>query len=207
MRLTIPWEVFLIVFICWRLEKKNDDENYKQRYLKLIKDGLSRIEETVQKLLWMSRIEEKNPQTVKVKESLKDIHGLIEYMMKESNITYSERVEDGLSVIIDPHDLEQVMINLMINAVQSMKNGGSLGIHAYRNNSNVILQVSDTGEGIDKKNMQNLFDPFYTTKQPGEGTGLGLWLTYEIVKNYNGNISVQSTKGEGTTFTVTFEKV
>lgn len=189
------------------LEQKDDNDDYRKRYLKLIKNGLSRIEETVQKLLWMSRIEGKSPQVVGVKKSLKDIYGLIEYKIKENNITYSERVEDGLSVVIDPHDLEQIMINLMINAVQSMKNGGLLGIHAYRNNSDVILQVSDTGEGIDQNNMQNLFDPFYTTKQPGEGTGLGLWLTYEIVNNYHGDISVQSTKGKGTTFTVTFKKV
>jgi signal transduction histidine kinase len=189
------------------LEQKDDNDDYRKRYLKLIKDGLSRIEETVQKLLWMSRIEGKNPRVVGIKQSLKDIYGLIEYKMKESNITYSERVEDGLSVVIDPHDLEQVMINLMINAVQSMKNGGLLGIHAYRNNSEVILKVSDTGEGIVEKNLQHLFDPFYTTKQPGEGTGLGLWLTYEIVNNYHGDISVQSTRGKGTTFTVTFKRV
>jgi signal transduction histidine kinase len=153
----------------------------------------------------MSRIEGKNPQVVEVKTSLEDIYGLIEYKMKETNITYTERVENGLSVVIDPHDLHQVMINLIINAVQSMKNGGVLGIQAYRNNSEVTLKVSDTGEGIDEKNLQKIFDPFYTTKQPGEGTGLGLWLTYEIVNNYHGEISVQSTRGKGTTFTVTFK--
>jgi two-component system NtrC family sensor kinase len=154
----------------------------------------------------MSRIEGKNPQVVEVKTSLEDIYGLIEYKMKEKNITYNERVEDGLSVVIDPHDLHQVMINLMINAVQSMKNGGLLGIQAYRNNSEVTLKVSDTGEGIDENNLQKIFDPFYTTKQTGEGTGLGLWLIYEIVNNYNGEISVQSTRGKGTTFTVTFKR-
>jgi signal transduction histidine kinase len=99
------------------------------------------------------------------------------------------------------------MINLMINAIQSMKQGGTLSVNAFRNNSKVILEVSDTGDGIEEENLDKIFDPFYTTKRPGEGTGLGLWLTYEIVKNYDGEISVHSKKGKGSTFTIKFNRV
>jgi signal transduction histidine kinase len=66
-----------------------------------------------------------------------------------------------------------------------------------------MLEVSDTGKGIDENELDKIFDPFYTTKHPGEGTGLGLWLTYEIVKYYNGDITVSSKKGHGTTFNIT----
>jgi signal transduction histidine kinase len=189
------------------LEQMGEDKNFRQKYLKLLKDGLIRIEDTVGKLLWMSRKKDKNIQTVEITQSLRDVYPFIEYRLVQNNITYNAQAEDGISVSIDPIDLQQVLINLMINAIQSMKDGGTLNINTFSQNSEVVLEISDTGEGIDKKNLHNIFDPFYTTKKPGEGTGLGLWLTYEIVKNYDGDIAVRSTKGEGTTFSITFKRV
>jgi signal transduction histidine kinase len=92
----------------------------------------------------------------------------------------------------------------MINAVQSMTEGGILTINAFCKGSKVILEVRDTGEGIEKKDISKIFDPFFTTKPPGEGTGLGLWLTYEIVNSYGGEITVTSRKNEGTIISVKF---
>jgi signal transduction histidine kinase len=66
--------------------------------------------------------------------------------------------------------------------------------------------MSDTGGGIDKEDIHKIFDPFYTTKMPGEGTGLGLWVTYEIVKSYDGEISIESKKGEGSKFILKFKQ-
>jgi signal transduction histidine kinase len=114
-------------------------------------------------------------------------------------------VEDDVFVYIDHYDLQQVLINLMNNAVQSMGNGGTLGVRAYRKGSKVMIEVSDSGAGIGEESINKIFDPFYTTKKPGEGTGLGLWLTYDIVSNYNGEISVKSKKGEGSTFSIKFD--
>jgi signal transduction histidine kinase len=188
------------------LEKMGDNKELREKYFSLIHDGLKRIEDTVSKLLWMSRKEGKNPTVVQIKPSLKEVYRFTEYRIKENDITYTSTVEDDVSVYIDPHDLHQVITNLMINAVQSMKDGGKLSVHAHRNDANVILEVSDTGEGIEEKELKNIFDPFYSTKQPGEGTGLGLWLTYEIVKNYGGEITVHSEKGKGSTFKVQFKQ-
>ena len=92
----------------------------------------------------------------------------------------------------------------MINAVQSMAEGGILTINAFCKESKVILEISDTGKGIEEKDISKIFDPFYTTKQPGEGTGLGLLLTYDIVNSYDGEITVTSKKNKGTTFSVKF---
>ncbi len=187
------------------LEKGGDKEDFRRRYLELIKEGLKRIETTVGKLLWMSRKGDREPKVVDIKQALKDIYGFIDYRLKNNNILYEESVKDGVSVFIDPHDLQQIMINLMINAEQSMEEGGGeLSVNVYKDDSRTFIEVSDTGEGIEEEELKKIFDPFYTTKHPGEGTGLGLWLTYEIVKNYNGDISVKSTKGEGSTFTVIF---
>jgi len=97
------------------------------------------------------------------------------------------------------------LMNLMINAVQSMKNGGVLSVNARNINSEVVLEMSDSGEGIDKEDIHKIFDPFYTTKMPGEGTGLGLWVTYEIVKSYDGEIAIESEKRKGSKFTLKFK--
>jgi signal transduction histidine kinase len=176
------------------LEERGEDKNFRQRYLS--------IENTVGKLLWMSSTGEKIPQDIEFKQALSDAFGLVEYKLKKSSISYKENIEAELAVWFDPYDLQQVLINLMINAVQSMPEGGILTINAFCKRSKVILEVSDTGEGIDKEDISKIFDPFYTTKQPGEGTGLGLWLTYEIVHSYGGVISVTSRKNEGTTFSI-----
>jgi two-component system NtrC family sensor kinase len=153
----------------------------------------------------MSSKGEKMPTDVDVNQALSDAFGLVEYKLKKSNISYKENVEAGLTVRLDPIDLQQALINLMINAVQSMKEGGIMTINAFSRESKVILEVSDTGEGIEDTDILKIFDPFYTTKAPGEGTGLGLWLTYDIVNSYGGEITVTSKKNKGTTFTVKFD--
>lgn len=187
------------------LEQMGESEELRQKYLKLMKDGLGRIENTVGQLLWRSRKNDKNPEIVGIRRSLEDAFAFIEYKIGSNNITYKENIEDNISVFIDYHDLQQILINLLNNAVQSMKNGGTLGVRAYRKGSNVMIEVSDSGSGIEEESIDKIFDPFYTTKKPGEGTGLGLWLTYDIVNNYNGDISVKSKKGEGATFSIKFD--
>jgi signal transduction histidine kinase len=187
------------------LEEKGEDGKFRQQYLDLLKDGLSSIENTVGKLLWMSSKGEKMPQDIEVKQAFSDAFGLIEYKLKKSSISYNVNIEAGLTVNLDPNDLQQALINLMINAVQSMTEGGILTINAFCKGSKVILEVSDTGGGIEENDISKIFDPFYTTKAPGEGTGLGLWLTYEIVHSYGGEISVTSRKKVGTTFSVKFD--
>jgi signal transduction histidine kinase len=188
------------------LEQKGEDRDFRDRYLRLIKDGLSRIETTVGKLLWMSKAKEKKPQSIKIKESLIDVSRFIDYKLKQSGIAFGEHVENGIAVLMDPHDLHMVMLNLLINAMQSIKNGGTVSVNAFNDDSKVVFEISDTGEGIEEKNLDKIFDPFYTTKQPGEGTGLGLWVVYEIVKHYDGEIQVHSRIGEGTTFTLRFNR-
>jgi signal transduction histidine kinase len=189
------------------LEEKGEDSDFRRRYLDLLKDGLSSIENTVGKLLWMSSKGEKKPQDVDVRQALSDAFGLVEYKLKKSNISYMENIEAGLAVRLDPIDLQQALINLMFNAVQSMKEGGIMTINAFSKGSKVILEVNDTGEGIEDTDILKIFDPFYTTKAPGEGTGLGLWLTYDIVNSYGGEITVTSKKNEGTTFSVKLKNI
>ncbi len=184
------------------LEQMGQEEGFRREYLGLIKEGLDRIESTVGKLLWMSRKGQREVEEVDIGQTLKDIYLFVQYRLRKRGIRYVEDVEEGLTVLIDRHDLQQVLLNLVINAVQSMDGGGELRVRARSDDPGVVIEITDTGEGIEEENLGRIFDPFFTTKPPGEGTGLGLWLTYEIVKNYNGEIEVRSKRGEGTTVTL-----
>jgi signal transduction histidine kinase len=186
------------------LRQKGDDPAFRERYLELVREGLDRIENTVSKLLWMSRKAEHAPVDVNVRNAVEGVYRFVEYKIRKNNITFVNSVPDGLRILIDLHDFQQMLLNIMINAIHAMQEGGRLSVRAGRKDSMISVEVSDTGEGIKQEHLGRIFDPFFTTKPTGEGTGLGLWLTYEIVRNYNGDISVQSEVGKGSTFTLQF---
>jgi len=99
--------------------------------------------------------------------------------------------------------LNQVFANLLINAAQAIESNGDIEISSDLVNNNIVVRIADSGQGINKENIQHLFDPFFTTKSVGQGTGLGLYVSYEIIQQHKGTIDVQSETGEGTTVTVT----
>ena len=98
--------------------------------------------------------------------------------------------------------LQQVFVNLFVNAAQAMPDGGEIKIEYVLNNKICKILVSDTGSGMSETTQKQLFDPFYTTKPVGEGTGLGLSISYSIIESHKGSIEVESTEGEGTTFII-----
>ena len=103
--------------------------------------------------------------------------------------------------------INQVLVNLFVNAAQAMEEGGKLTVRSYcddqSNGSHVIVKVKDTGSGIEKGDLEKLFDPFYTTKPTGKGTGLGLYISFSIIDSMGGKIEVDSEVNVGTTFTLT----
>ena len=112
-------------------------------------------------------------------------------------------------VVLDPSQVERVFLNLIINAADAMDGNGTLTLTTRHNQENktIEIKVQDTGHGISNENMEKIFDPFFTTKETGHGVGLGLAISYGIVKEHNGTISVESELGKGTTFTVSFPLV
>ncbi|MGD8897311.1 MAG: ATP-binding protein, partial [Acidobacteriota bacterium] len=119
------------------------------------------------------------------------------------------RVEANLDVAPDlprvtgnPRNLEQVFLNLFLNAMEAMPDGGTLKITATRADGFVRVVVQDTGSGIAPEHLDKIFEPFFTTKEAGEGTGLGLSVSYSIVEKHGGRLEVESQLGRGTTFTV-----
>jgi len=101
-----------------------------------------------------------------------------------------------------PQQLNQVFMNLFVNAAQATEEKGGLRIKTAHKNGRVEITISDTGSGIPKENITKLFDPFFTTKEVGKGTGLGLNVAYNIIEKHNGTIGVKSKVGKGTTFTI-----
>jgi signal transduction histidine kinase len=102
--------------------------------------------------------------------------------------------------------LEEIFVNIMVNAIHAMKDAGTLTITAKPDGKekSITIEIADTGCGIADKDLKNIFEPFYTTKQPGVGTGLGLAVVHSLVAKHFGDIGVRSKIGEGTTFTITF---
>lgn len=101
-----------------------------------------------------------------------------------------------------PQHLNQVFLNILVNAVYAMDEIGKIGIKTWHKNDHIYISISDTGCGISKENIKKIFDPFFTTKEVGEGTGLGMNIAYNIIKKYKGDIAIESNIGEGTTFTI-----
>lgn len=108
------------------------------------------------------------------------------------------------TILCAPQELKQVFLNLVVNASQAMHSGGAITVSSAVEEDHVVVSVKDEGCGIEPDDLARIFDPFFTTKAVGEGTGLGLALAYEIVRRHSGEVSVDSSPGEGTRFDVRF---
>lgn len=102
----------------------------------------------------------------------------------------------------DIYSLEQVFVNILVNAIDAIEKKGIIKIKTFSADNYIVIQISDTGKGIPKREINKIFDPFYTTKAPDKGTGLGLSISYNIIQRHNGKIDVESEVGKGTTFTI-----
>lgn len=193
------------IFNCLQMLRQNGgNSELREKYLDLVNEGLDKIENTVSKLLWMSRKAEHAPVDMNIRNSVESVYSFLEYKLKKGKIAFRNEVPDDLRFIFDVHDFQQLLLNLFINAIHAMKDGGILEVKGRQDDSAVVIVVSDNGCGIVPENVSRIFDPFFSTKPVGEGTGLGLWLTYEIIRNYNGEISVESEPGKGSRFIMRF---
>lgn len=141
-----------------------------------------------------------------VNKLLNDTLQLLEPQIRKSNIQIVKEYADAPPAIsANPGKLQQVFTNLILNARDAMLGGGTITLRTYHDGvDGVIVEVIDTGEGIPAENLNKVFDPFFTTKGVGNGTGLGLAVTYGIIQEHAGSIEVLSSEGEGTTFRMTF---
>ncbi|NOR15640.1 MAG: hypothetical protein GQ544_08050, partial [Candidatus Aminicenantes bacterium] len=140
---------------------------------------------------------------IDLKDNLQGIISLIEYKLKNLNIDLELELDSLEPLWANAERLQQVFINIILNAIDVMPDGGKLSIQLFSKGKMAVVRIQDTGTGIQSQHLPHIFDPFFTTKGIGKGTGLGLSISYAIIKEHEGHISVESEEGKGTTFTVT----
>ncbi len=180
-----------------------DDLEMRERYLELIGDGIKRIERTVANLLNFSRQRQISPETTSINHNLRHVVELAGYQLRRANVEVRFDLDsDDALVMADHFEMEQLFLNLVLNAIEAMPDGGTLELHTRVRNDEVIAEVRDSGTGISEEIRERIFDPFFTTREVGEGTGLGLAVSDSIVAAHGGSLEVASRIGVGSTFRV-----
>jgi two-component system, NtrC family, sensor kinase len=174
-----------------------------QKSVRTIWENGRRANKIVTDLLKFARASTPAAKRQDLRETIETVLRLTEYMTRKADVEVIKDVPSASVIVIyDAAQMEQVLMNLVQNAIQAMSAGGTLRVNLSQVGEAVAIAVQDTGIGIPPQHLSRIFDPFFTTKPPSEGTGLGLSVSYGIVARHGGQIEVQSTVGEGTTFTV-----
>ena len=171
----------------------------------MMSDELERCGKIIGGLLSFSRESQTAFCTVDINEVLKTVADLIRHRIELQDLQF-RLVPDSQPLLVhgDQNRLQQCFLNLIFNAIEAMTPGGRLEIKSSRQPDSrwAMIQVRDTGHGIPKAHLSHIYDPFFTTKAMGEGTGMGLSIVYGVVKHHRGEIEVDSEVGRGTTFTI-----
>lgn len=180
----------------------SEDVEFTGKSLVNINNHIERIAKIVRSLGDFARISSAEKISSSISEILDRTLNLVKYDKRFKDIQVTTDIGDLPMIKVNPDQIQQVFLNLMLNALDAMPDGGRLNISMKKTGSFIEIIFSDTGVGMDESVLSRIFDPFFTTKPLGRGTGLGLSICYGIVREHDGTISVRSKKGEGTTFTI-----
>ena len=187
------------------LDRKDIPDNIKDD-LNIINEGAHRVASIVKRLLAFARQTKPARTPVDINSLINDILQMRAYHLQANNITVDTALDSALPITIaDVGQLQQVFLNLIVNAETEMKlahNKGKLLISTQKSDNTIYVSFKDNGPGIPKENLEKIFDPFFTTRDVGEGAGLGLSVCYGIVKEHNGRIWVESKPRQGATFNI-----
>ncbi|MEW6742419.1 MAG: HAMP domain-containing sensor histidine kinase [Planctomycetota bacterium] len=183
------------------LQRRRDIDDSGQRYLALIHDGLLRISETVRKVLSFSP-RQVEPRAVSLKDVILRARDLASHQMMKRGVEFDLSGADA-TVIGAPGELQQVFLNLFLNAADAIESGGRIAVRLRPDGGRVVTEVEDNGCGMSPEQVEQAFDLFFSTKEVGEGTGLGLSIAHHIITNHGGTIEIASERGKGTTIRIT----
>ena len=187
----------------YNLRKGTLSPSRQEEYRVSMEDGVRRVQTIVRQLLDFSQQHEPEFALTDINHVVDRVLVLTTHLFAPNRIRLETGFGQGLpNVTLDRHMIEQVLMNLVLNAVQAMKDGGGLTIRTSVVEGVCLIEVCDTGSGIPPVVLPRIFDPFFTTKSEGEGTGLGLSVSLGIVERHGGKILVDSEVGKGTTFTL-----
>ena len=180
------------------LEQDIDTDDPRHRMVKKILDGTESLDKVVNELLEYTRPVELN---LRPCGALDVIDSAITYLNGQiENINIKNHINQNLHILVDPDKMRQVVLNILLNSVQSIHQTGDINITAKAESSSVFIAIQDTGCGMDNKALDKIFSPFFTTKE--KGTGLGLAICLKIVEGHGGNITAESKPAQGTKITV-----
>jgi signal transduction histidine kinase len=179
-----------------------------QKALQKTVHNSARASEILESMLAVVNGEALEKRQCRLKQLVEEVFSCIGREFEKDSLKVKIQIPEELDITAVPVQMQQVLMNLILNAREAMMpSGGTLQITAFKQQNSVIIEVSDTGCGIQQENMEKLFEPFFTTKTPQSpaarvGSGLGLVFCKEIVNSHNGTIEVKSASGNGTTFII-----
>lgn len=183
------------------MENDFKEVSNSNEYMRVIKEQINRQNNVIQELLDFGRPSKHVVQSASINSLLEKVLTFTSPMLRQHKIDLVENYDNSIPTIeVDAERIKQVFVNLILNAVQAMPDGGTLTIRTYHDEKWLYTDFTDTGPGISPSEITSIFDPFYTTKE--NGIGLGLSISNQILRTHGGHINVESTKEQGTTFSV-----
>jgi len=180
-----------------------DPGDVRVEWLDKIEKQTLRGARIVSNLLNFARAGGSDEASLDIAKVVLDVLSLVEHQLEKAHVRVVKQFSPDLPPVVGSENkIQQVLFNLILNARDAMPSGGWLTIKTSLEGREVVIEVSDTGEGIPEADLPRIFDPFFTTKDVGQGTGLGLAVSYGIVQEHGGEIEVRSRMGEGTEFVV-----
>ncbi len=192
-----------ISVIIQRLEREFEPLGGRDEYLQLartVRSEISRMNGIVEQFLKLSRPAKLYPMEVDIGDLLKDVALLVEPEANRKGVSLERDLDHDIRASVDVDQIRQAVINLIRNAIDATERGDKIAISARCLEGDVMIDISDTGEGISKENLRRIFDMYFTTKS--SGTGLGLSLAHRIVSEHGGRIEVESELAKGSTFRI-----
>lgn len=185
------------------MQSRGDVSEDTKEQLKLISTQIQRISQVTRDMMDFARVRPAAKRMVKINDVIEKCLRLASFDNSFQKLELDTDFDTGLpDVLADADQLQQVFLNLFLNARDAMPDGGELTTRTRADNGEVKIEITDSGAGVDEKDLKHIFDPFFTTKPAGKGTGLGLAVCYGVVTAHGGRIEIESNNGKGTKFIV-----
>jgi PAS domain S-box-containing protein len=179
-----------------RLEKKLNGN--PKEYADIITKEVGRLEGILNEILGFVKEIRIVKEQVTSDSLVDDVMSLVQSDIEERGIVIVRESDGPIELYVDPGRIKEAFLNILTNAIHAVESNGTISIRTYREDTAAVIEIMDTGKGIDDETMPFIFDPFFTTKKIG--TGLGLSITHRIIEEHKGRIEVKSAPGTGTTF-------
>lgn len=183
------------------LRRNNDDKDLLRKSLSVIEESVDKASAIIDNLLNFSRLSNDELSQVKIDKLIRDIINLNDKLMNRQQIVCRLKLEPT-AISTQEESLKAILLNIINNAIDAIPKKGQITIWLKRMDETVQIHIIDNGEGMSEETKEKLFEPFYTTKNVGEGTGLGLYIVYSELAKINGTINVITKPGVGTTFKI-----